>query len=205
MRRIFILAACISVTLFGMEIDRQRGYWKGLDACKHHKMDWKLAEAVAVLLKKEKAESVYDFGCGMGMYTKYLLDKGFQCRGFDGNPKTPVLTQGIGEVKDLSKPFDLEEKCDWLVCLEVGEHIPKTFEKVLVENIVRHASKGIILSWAIKGQGGDGHFNCQNNDYVKEMMSQYGFNNDLKAEKYLRTHCSLRWFPKSLMVFRRAE
>ena len=46
----------------------------------------------------------------------------------DGNPITPKMTGGIGKVLDLSKRFDLEKKFDYVISVEVAEHIPKEYE-----------------------------------------------------------------------------
>ena len=35
-----------------------------------------------------------------------------------------------------------------------------------MDNLVRLSTKGIVLTWAVKGQGGHEHINTQNNDYV---------------------------------------
>ena len=43
--------------------------------------------------------------------------------------------------------------------LEVGEHLPKEFEDIFINNLDNNNNYGIVLSWAIKGQGGYGHYN----------------------------------------------
>ena len=154
-------------------------------------------------LRAEEAISSVDFGCGEGDYVRVLLEDGFDSHGYDGNPQTPLITNGIGKILDLSTPFDLNRTFDWVISLEVGEHIPHQYETVFIENIVKHASRGVILSWAVKGQGGTGHFNEQNNDYIKSIFTNYGFINDLKAETLLREKASLGWFKNTILVFRK--
>jgi hypothetical protein len=90
-----------------------------------------------------------------------------------------------------------------VLCLEVGEHIPKQFEQIFLNNIDKYNAKGVVLSWALKGQGGFGHFNEQNNDYVKRAMAARGYKNDLAAEERLRAAASLSWFKNTIMVFRK--
>jgi len=67
----------------------------------------------------------------------------------------------------------LSKKYDFAICFEVAEHIPKQFETTYLNNLIKHCKKGIVISWAIVGQKGIGHVNCQNNDYVKENNSYY--------------------------------
>jgi len=181
----------------------ERGYWIGEDASSHHLFDEALAHALADFFIYEKASSVVDLGCGMGDYTGVLLNYQIPCDGYDGNPDTPMLTNGLCSVLDLSTPADLGKRYDWVLSLEVGEHLPKKYEEAFVENLDRHNIKGIVLSWAVKGQGGFGHYNCQDNDYIKDLFASYGYVNDLVAENALREQSSFSWFKYTLMVFRR--
>ena len=198
-----MLTALLMVSVSAFEIDRERGFWSGLDAGRGHRTDFKLIEELVRFFKQENATTLVDFGCGMGKYVHLLNKHGFDCEGYDGNPNTPELTHQLCKVLDLSKTFDFGKKYDWVMSLEVGEHIPKPFEKIFVENLIRHCDKGIVLSWAKKGQRGRGHFNNQNNDYVKRMMDSYGFDNDEDAENLMREASSLYWFKDTIMVFRK--
>lgn len=181
----------------------EKGYWIG-DVEECHAVDGYLGEAIANFFVKEEAQSVVDFGCGIGAYVKQICNKGIMAEGYDGNPNTPQLTGGIGKVLDLSEPVYLGKSFDWVLSLEVGEHLPQQYEKIFIENLIRHARKGIVLSWAIKNQGGTGHFNEQNNDYIKAVLATYGYINDLETENLLRRK-SFCWFQQSLMVFRKGK
>lgn len=185
------------------DIDHTTGIWIGEDAVQWHYFDKKLAVALGDFFAGEEAESVVDFGCGTGEYIQALHQAGLRCDGFDGNPDTPTLTDGLAQVIDLTAPFDLGEQYDWVISLEVGEHIPEKFETIYIENLIRHARNGIVLTWAPVGQTGPGHCNCKNNDYVKDRLMSYGFESDDAAEKFLRQRCGIHWFCNTLMVFRR--
>ncbi len=179
-----------------------KGYWIG-DVEECHAVDGYLGEAIADFFVEQQARSIVDFGCGLGTYVAQIRQRGLTAKGYDGNPNTPTLSGGIGEVLDLSEPFQLPEIFDWVLRLEVGEHLPQEYEKIFIENLIRHSRVGIVLSWAIKNQGGTGHFNEQNNDYIKALFANYGYINDLEAEKNLRSVSNLPWFQNSLMVFRK--
>jgi len=187
-----------------MEI-HEHGYWYGDGAAKEHRFDGRLAGALVTFFKSEGAKSIVDFGCGMADYVKVLQENQFECEGYDGHPDTPKLTQGRAKVQDLSKRFDLNKRFDWVLSLEVGEHIPFKYERIFIENLVRHNTKGIVLSWAERGQGGNGHFNERENWYIKKVLAKYGYTNDLTAENGLRAQTSLGWFKRTIMVFRKAE
>lgn len=197
----FFFMGCV-LSLNAFEIS-EKGYWIG-DVEECHAIDGFLGEAIADFFVEEKACSVVDFGCGIGAYVKQIQKRGIFAKGYDGNPYTPELTGGLCEVLDLSEPVQLQGTFDWVMSLEVGEHLPQQYEKIFIENLMRHAKEGIVLSWAIKNQGGTGHFNEQNNDYIKAIFANYGYMNDLDAEKKLRNF-SGTWFRKSLMVFRKPK
>lgn len=186
-------------SLYSFEI-HPHGFWIGSGG---HCHDSNLAKALVRFFKEERASFVMDFGCGQGDYLKVFKAHGIACQGFDGNPNTYVITQGLGSVLDLSVPVKLNYLADWVLSLEVGEHLPKQYETIFLENIHRHNKKGVVLSWAIKGQGGDGHFNEQDNDYIKARMADYGYTNDLAAEVSLRAQAILPWFKNTIMVFRK--
>lgn len=178
----------------------KNGFWETTDYSGHI-YDKSLSKALIGFLKKNNALNVADFGCGTGQYTKALVENGFECSGFDGNPNTVTLTDGFGKVLDLSIPFDLKKKYDWVLSLEVGEHIPEKFEGIFLNNLVCHAKNGIILSWAIPGQHGDGHVNCKTNRYIITQMKKRGWKNDKKSAIKLREQSTLGWFKNTIMVF----
>ncbi len=199
-----LVAYCILLSSYlpldSFEISH-KGYWIG-DVEECHAVNEYLGEAIADFFVEQQARSIVDFGCGVGTYVAQIRQRGLIAKGYDGNPDTPTLSCGIGEVLDLSEPFQLPEKFDWVLSLEVGEHLPQQYEKIFIENLMRHAGVGIVLSWAIKNQGGTGHFNEQNNEYIKALFANYGYINDLEAEKNLRSVSKDTWFQNSLMVFR---
>jgi cyclopropane fatty-acyl-phospholipid synthase-like methyltransferase len=167
-----------------------------------HVTDWKLADTIVDFLRKESAETLVDFGCGDGDYVNYFIKNGICAVGYDGNPVTEDASGGTCFVLDLSSPVDLQKHYDWVMSLEVGEHLPKQYEAIFIENLVRHVKDGLILSWAVKGQGGTGHFNEQNNDYIKQIFANMGWYNDLEAENHLRELAAVHWFKNTVMVFR---
>jgi SAM-dependent methyltransferase len=182
----------------------EHGYWQG-DVLPYHVFDSDLAQGLVQFFKEEQAKSVVDLGCGTGEYVRALLDNQIRCEGYDGNPDTFALSRGVAHVADLSEPLDLGKKFDWVMSLEVGEHLPPQFEQIFIENLDHHNMCGIVLSWALQGQGGKGHFNERNNDYIKSIMAQYGYVNDLNAENRLRNCARVSWFKNTVMVFRRPE
>jgi hypothetical protein len=180
-----------------------KGYWESDTSCGHH-FDEGINNSILFLIEKFGITNVIDFGCGMGDYIKRIMDLGCECQAYDGNPNTPLLTNGIGKVLDFTEKFDLNKKFDLVISLEVGEHIPKEYENIFINNICNHSHNYIIISWAIIGQGGDGHVNCQNNDYIINEITKRGFKYDLKNTKLLRDNATTAWwFKNTIMVFKK--
>ena len=151
---------------------------------------------------REEGGSVVDLGCGSGSYTKYLRDNEIACDCYDGNPHTEDMTNGLCKCLDISKKINIKTY-DWVMALEVGEHIPKEYEDDFIYNLHTHNKKGIVVTWAVKGQGGIGHVNCQNNDYIKKIFANLGYSNDIKTETELRAVSQVQWFKNTIMIFKK--
>ena len=92
-----------------------------------------------------------------------------------------------------------------MISLEVGEHLPPKYEDIYINNLHKHASKGIIMSWAVPRQGGDGHVNERDNSYIRSKVEALGYESNMEAEKILRKSSSLWWFKKTVFVFRKRQ
>lgn len=183
-------------------IINKNGFWES-NSLDGHAFDHLLNESISRFCLKNKIETAYDFGCGHGKYTINLNNIGVDCKGFDGNPYTKMISNDFCDVLDLTTNFELK-KVDLVMSLEVGEHIPSEFEDHIISKIKNHAKKYIIISWAIEGQGGDGHINCRNNNYIKEKFMD-NFINLIDEEKYFRENCELPWFKNTVMIFERIK
>ncbi len=181
-----------------------KGYWVGGEAQSQHWHDPQLSIGLISFFERECPKGrIVDLGCGMGNYVKDFRREGLDAVGFDGNPNTPELTNGVCGVKDLSEPFTCFPPYDWVMSLEVGEHLPKQFEDTFIQNLHNNNMYGIVLSWAIEGQGGHGHVNERNNDYIRAKFEAIGYESDMVSEKFLRRVATLGWFKNTIMVFRR--
>ena len=178
------------------------GFWNitGKQFESEHAYDAPLSNAIVFLAKSLGVTKTYDFGCGPGKYTAAFREAGIEATGLDGNPLTASIANC--KIQDLTADFDLEP-VNFLLSLEVCEHVPKEFEAKLISNINKHVAPGgtIVLSWAVVGQGGFGHVNCQNNDYVISLFEDLGYTYDKENSNNLRKASSLSWFPNTVMVF----
>lgn len=179
------------------------GYWMFGDKQfeSEHCFDEGLMQSIPVVLKSLNIHTMYDFGCGPGWYTTGILKHGIDCKGFDGNPITSQIPNC--EVQDLTDESFRREKVDCVMCLEVAEHVPKEFESKLIDTMDYHVKSGglLILSWAVPGQGGLGHVNCQANSYVLSIFKDRGYNYNEPLSNFLRDKSSLPWFKNTILVF----
>lgn len=180
-----------------------RGIWMSQDETDTHTYDKILGQALVDVFKAD-VKTVIDIGCGNGEYTRNFINNGFDCMGYDGSPLTPKLSKGLCEIKDFSIPQSLGG-FDLVLSLEVGEHIPVQYEQVFIDNVVNHARKYICISWAIEGQGGSGHVNCRNNDYVLAQFRDRGWKLISSWTDMLRRRCTFSWFHNTIMIFKKDE
>ena len=152
----------------------------------------------------DKNVPIIDIGCGRGDYVKSLNLKGFNIKGIDGI-KLECHDDNI-HILDLTKPFIIDNKCT-VMSLEVGEHIPKQYEDTFIDNLSNNCSGKLILSWAVEGQAGIGHVNCQNNDYIINRLKDRGFIFNQEITDSLRdvVEDNCDYFRNTLMFFKKNE
>lgn len=180
----------------------ERGYWLGNMADSQHRFDRGLCRELIRFFSSVGAKTVVDFGCGSGDYVAKIRSGGIPCDGYDGNPATPELSHGLCYVRDLSKPVS-GLSYDWVLSLEVGEHIPRQYETIFLDNLHRANTSGMVLSWAVEHQDGHGHVNERNNDYIIQKLKELGYTFNREQSQRLRDVASLWWFKDTLMVFDR--
>mmetsp|Transcript_125791 Transcript_125791/g.199380 ORF Transcript_125791/g.199380 Transcript_125791/m.199380 type:complete len:417 (+) Transcript_125791:74-1324(+) len=143
--------------------------------------------------------SIVDFGAGGGRYCDFFNKTGeYCCFAYDGTSNVVELSKGLVQTQRLDQYFDLGRTFDWVMCLEVAEHIPEEAEDILLDNLKRHAKYGLILSWSEHGEGP--HQNAKPWQEVKAMVEAKGFSLDTVASSRLRPQIS--WMRGSVHVFR---
>jgi hypothetical protein len=151
--------------------------------------------------------AINDFGAGVGQYRAKLLPMHphLNYQAYDDAGNIAQYTSGFVKRFDLTLPLALPS-ADWVLSLEVGEHVPSKYEGMLIRNLHRHNCRGIILSWGILGQGGHSHINNHSNKYIRDIMESLGYVSDIKLESTMRTaKGQYSWFRNSIMVFRREK
>lgn len=159
----------------------------------------------------DKEMPVLDLGCGHNFYVSVLNYAGYQAMGIDlvnlgskyfyncdiTEPLRPQCNTKAGTV--MFNPKDT-----WnIISLEVGEHIPAKKANAYLDNLTSFGGN-ILMSWAVPGQAGVGHINCQSNSWVIEQMKKRGYEMDFSITHDLRqavVGCHCTWFQNTLMYF----
>ena len=164
--------------------------------------DMNLVPALSNFFENKKVAS---FGDGPGAYKREILKLGKVSAfdSYDGAPYTETTSEGRVAYLDLTLPQFGLPLYDWVMSLEVAEHIPSKFENVYMDNIARHSKEGIVLSWATPGQGGLEHINERSFEYVINLLQTYDFEWDEKSSYYLRNASTLPWLRANVNVFKR--
>lgn len=178
------------------------GIWDQFTADKYHQSSPKLAAWLAAHLPKNQI--VIDFGCGNGFYCCELNKAGFGAMGIEGFELNNFLFDNI-VISDLTEPINLPYKGS-VISLEVGEHIAKEYEQTFIDNVTSNCDGMLVLSWALPGQPGIGHINCQPKEYIVEQIESRGFIllEPMTMEARENIDDNTDWFRRTLLVFARS-
>ena len=150
-----------------------------------------LPDPIVVNVLSEEYErapfTMADFGAGVGQLGHALKHRfpSLQYAGYDAGGNVEEITNGFVNFADLTIDLDLP-KVDWVYTSEVGEHIPHNLESTLIRNIHATNCKGVILSWAVPGQGGHSHINCHSSGYLIKLFTQLGYRVNWSMRNRLR-------------------
>lgn len=142
----------------------------------HVEADAIIVDVLLRLLRVPHRTSVLDLGAGLGQYGHALLsaNPAVRWRGFDGAGNVEEATDGFVQFVDLTVPLSLP-RADWVLSLEVGEHVPSRHELTLVRNLHAHNCRGILLSWASLWQSGHRHVNNHAAAYLTRTFKGLGY------------------------------
>lgn len=185
---------------------RATGFWDEQNPV--HTVSHTLSNWIINYLQEEKEKPIYDFGTGKGQYLKLLKEAGFtNLTGYEGRVPDVKEFDNILQ-QDLTHPFTVPVK-GTVVFLEVAEHIPARYENAMLTNVANACETHLISSWAVRGQGGDGHFNELNNEEAIERITRKGFTylpeetasaREVIIYDHTKDCC---WFKNTLLIFKR--
>lgn len=153
-------------------------------------------------------KSVFDIGCGAGIYIEELKKMGKNVCGCD------LSVAGIKSSSkdlrifctDITKPIILNRKYDLVICFEVGEHINKKYSRQLVKNCV-NSGDTVLFTAAPVGQGGVGHINEQPYDFWIALFMEMNFNYNAalseEVKRQMKKENVVYWIANNFMCFQK--
>lgn len=152
--------------------------------------------------------TVIDLGAGLGHYGNLFRQnpnvKGWV--GFDGAMNVQDQTNGLVKFMDLTQPHAADERpcvaADWVLSLEVAEHIPVVHTDAYLRNVRCHARFGAVISWARPEQtGGLGHVNTRTESNAIAAVERWGFKVDWELTNAARASATIPHFTKTVVVY----
>lgn len=163
--------------------------------------DDKLAEKLGLFLKNKR---VADFGAGLGWYCPTISKSAKVCDQYDGSVNIEEVTDGRVKYLNLAEPITMQCNYDYVISIEVAEHIPKEFENIYLNNLIKCAREGIIITWATIGQGGHFHVNNKAKEDVIKLVESKGVKYNEKNTKDLAdgTGPKFSYLKNNIMLFK---
>jgi glycosyltransferase involved in cell wall biosynthesis len=159
----------------------------------------------AWIADKLQPQTALDIGCGPGIYVDALRNHGIGATGIDPDARV----DGKPHLHQRSM-FDLKDRAELVLCLEVAEHIPEEQADAVAAAVSDAVAPAGTLIWsaAHPGQGGTGHINCQPKSYWLERLEQRGLTHAPELEARLvedmRSGYHMGWFAQNALVLSRA-
>jgi 2-polyprenyl-3-methyl-5-hydroxy-6-metoxy-1,4-benzoquinol methylase len=159
--------------------------------------------------------SVLDLGAGLGQYERFWSRPGMHLVGIpaprsvracDGAFNIEDVTGGNVTFCDLTAPdLDVGGPADWVMSIEVAEHVPPELEAYFLKNVVSHAKQGFVVSWALPDQPGHHHVNGKVAAGVIDAFATFPiWAYDDAMTKHLRNIAGSTWWLKNtIYVFRK--
>lgn len=169
-------------------------------------------ELADIILEQFRPTSVCDFGCGNGFLLHFLAAKGIEVSGIEGSSAAlrfidPSIRSRV-VIHDLTRPV-YSGAYDLVISTEVAEHLPKKSSADFVQSLVRSSLKTILFTAAKPGQWGEGHINCQAQEFWIRLFDSAGWRHDSVSSEQLTVAVkqsavitqTIPWIVDNFMIF----
>jgi len=198
---LLLIAQIVQVSVKYKNDATSSGAWTE-DQLHTHMIDQGLGEQFVEYFSQISPDRVVDVGCGNCGYANILEKNGINVLALDGNNNKDACNGEFHQMDFGKSTFHVGDAENvWVYSLEVGEHLPKDKEDTFLDLLTK--GDGLIVSWAIPGQGGDGHINEQEVSYIRKKIEDRGFVYDADATKRMRDSARIAHFVHNIMVFHR--
>lgn len=182
------------------------GYWGGFCLEKDRKNvggnevhDEKLANTLGNLFINKR---VADFGAGLGWYCPIISKYSKVCDEYDGSANIEDITHGRIKYFNLAEPLKMECNYDYIISIEVAEHIPKEYEDIYINNLIKCSKEGIVITWAKIGQAGHFHVNNRAREDVIKLFAKKGLEYDNKKTEDISNGTEFEYLKNNILFFK---
>lgn len=182
------------------------GYWGGFCLEKEKKEvggnemhDEKLATTLGKNFINKK---VADFGAGLGWYCPIVSKYSKVCDEYDGSVNIEDVTNGKVKYINLAEPIKIKCNYDYVISIEVAEHIAKEYEDIYINNLIKCAKEGIVITWAGIGQGGHFHVNNKAREDVIKIFKKKGLEYDKEKTNQIANGTELDYLKNNILFFK---
>ncbi len=174
-----------------------------------NKMKLKTAKQVAAVINSFfDYNTIFDIGCGMGLYINEFRKFGKMVLGCDYSDSAVKMASKDFLVfkADVTKPILVNQIFDLVMCFEVAEHIHTRYSSQLVSNCTAFGNI-VIFTAAPVGQGGVGHINEQPNEFWIDLFVKHKFHYNRSLSEAVRNKLQeeyvVNWLANNFMCFER--
>lgn len=186
------------------------GYWHSC-SFNDYDYDYGLSQGLKFLCNILKLKTVIDLGCGPGYYVSDLQKASIKAIGYDGNTHAVNLSKLLlpNDTRyhcyqlDLTEEFYIEHPYDLVLFLNVGEYIPKEYEKHVLDNISNCTGKYLIINWESQKKADDRIKNIIPEKLLINKIEHKGFVIDKLATKVIRDYSRKKDNKENILVFKR--
>jgi SAM-dependent methyltransferase len=147
--------------------------------------------------------SVLDVGCAEGHCIEFYHRRGCNVRGVDGSrlAKERSLLNARHDVHDFTDgPYTPPGRYDLVWCCEFVEHVEERYMPNFLHTF-GSADRFIMLTYAVRGQEGWHHVNCQPREYWLQQLEDIGYQYDPTLTEHARTTARRGHFKVKGLVF----
>ncbi|WP_417200706.1 class I SAM-dependent methyltransferase [Bizionia sp.] len=162
-------------------------------------------EILPFLFNSVKPTSVLDVGCGNGSWLETAKLLGVSdilgVDGVDFEQTSLKISKDNFRQHDFRHPLDLKKKFDFIISLEVAEHLPEASADNFIEIITNHGDL-VMFSAAIPGQGGQNHINEQWPSYWADKFKKHGYlAYDIIRPEFWNNEKLYSWYKQNIIIY----
>lgn len=147
---------------------------------KRYKLKWRnpiICDRLEEFLNLKLSDKIIDLGCGTGDIINQLYSRGFEVMGIEGSSCAEQYFENKNiiqyDLRNLIIDFNLYKAFDFVMSIEVAEHLEPEYAEKFVANIAFVAKDKVLITAAPPKAKGHYHVNCQSAEYWVALFKKY--------------------------------